>query len=164
MTGPCCVLGATAPPADDCSPDAITGEGEVSDGSTSSDEDVREEQGGTSPSGDEEELAVAKIISHRDTRGDLNDPVNWYYTVCYAGLEELGEEAHEELPEEEALRRCRKLVRDYQREVRAASASAGTLKYLEAHAHEGITYSTCRVVLVVEKSLAPREKIRHGVG
>ena len=103
----------------------------MSDGSTSSDEDVREEQGGTLPSEDEEELAVAKIISHRDTRGDLNDPVNWYYTVCYAGLEELGEEAHEELPEEEALRRCRKLVRDYQREVRAASTQFGSL----GHAH-----------------------------
>ena len=76
----------------------------MSDGSTSSDEDVREEQGGISPSEDEEELAVAKIISHRDTRGDLNDPVNWYYTVCYAGLEELGEEAYEELPEDTTAR------------------------------------------------------------
>eukprot|EP01047_Picozoa_sp_COSAG01_P008781 COSAG01_NODE_351_length_18449_cov_34.646886_8_plen_172_part_00 len=56
----------------------------------------------------------------------MGDPVDLYYTVRYEGLEVLGEEVHEELPEDEALRRCRKLVRDYRREVGRAAAAAAS--------------------------------------
>jgi hypothetical protein len=119
------VFGATAPTANGAPPDVVAGDGAASDGVASFD-DSEEERGGTSPSEDDEEQPIAEIVSHRDTRGDLGDPVNWYYTVRYAGLEVLGEEVHEELPEDEALRRCRKLVRDYRREVGRAAAAAAS--------------------------------------
>jgi hypothetical protein len=120
VAGPCCVFGATAPPANDSPVDAAAGRGAASDGSSSPDERSEEEQGGT----DDEELLITEIVSHRDTRGEPNDPVLAYYTVRFAGLEDSDEEMEEELPEEELLRRAPKLYRDYRREVRRAAAAA----------------------------------------
>ena len=71
--GPCCVFRATAPPANDAPPDVVAGEGAASDG-VASDEVLDEERGVTSSSAHDEELPIAKIISHRDTRGQPNDP------------------------------------------------------------------------------------------
>ena len=95
--GPCCVFRATAPPANDAPIDVVAGEGAASDG-VASDEVLDEERGVTSSSADDEELPIAKIISHRDTRGQPNDPVLAYYTVRFEGLENP-EEAEDELPE-----------------------------------------------------------------
>ena len=55
----------------------------ASDG-VASDADFDEEQDVTSSSADDEELPIAKIISHRDTRGQPDDPVLAYYTVRFA--------------------------------------------------------------------------------
>ena len=120
VAGPCCVFGATAPPANDSPVDAAAGRGAASGGSSSSDERSEEEQGGT----DDEELPIAKIVSHRDTRGEPDDLNLAYYTVRFAGLEDFDEEMEGELPEEELLRRAPKLLRDYNREVRRAAAAA----------------------------------------
>eukprot|EP01047_Picozoa_sp_COSAG01_P027101 COSAG01_NODE_1775_length_9260_cov_58.468784_2_plen_143_part_00 len=100
VAGPCCVFGATAPPANDSPVDAAAGRGAASGGSSSSDERSEEEQGGT----DDEELPIAKIVSHRDTRGEPDDLNLAYYTVRFAGLEDFDEEMEGELPEEELLR------------------------------------------------------------
>eukprot|EP01047_Picozoa_sp_COSAG01_P034581 COSAG01_NODE_2604_length_7393_cov_11.578146_8_plen_79_part_00 len=70
--GPCCVFRATAPPANDAPPDEVAGEGAASDG-VASDADFDEERGGTSSSVDDEELPIAKIISHCDTWGQPDD-------------------------------------------------------------------------------------------
>ena len=78
---PCCVFGATAT---DAPPDVVVGDGAAPDGVASSDD--FEEQGGTSSSGDDEELKITEIVSHRDTRGQPNDPVLAYYTVRFEGL------------------------------------------------------------------------------
>ena len=81
--GPCCVFGATA---NDGPPDVVVGDGAAPDGVASSDDD--------------EELLITEIVSHRDTRGQPNDPVLAYYTVRFAGLEEFDEEMEDELPDE----------------------------------------------------------------
>ena len=120
VAGPCCVFGATAT---DAPPDVVAGEGAASDG-VASDEVLDEERSVTSSSADDEELPIAKIISHRDTRGQPNDPVLAYYTVRFAGLEDFDEEFQDELPEEELLRRAPKLLRSYRRD--AADAAAKT--------------------------------------
>jgi hypothetical protein len=120
--GPCCVFRATAPPANDAPPDAVAGEGAASD-AVASDADFDEEQDVTSSSANDEELPIAKIISHRDTRGQPDDLNLAYYTVRFAGLEEL-EEAEDELPEEELLRRAPKLLRSYRRDAADAAGKA----------------------------------------
>ena len=68
--------------------------------SSSSDEDVAADLGGTSSPEEGEELPIAKIIAHRDTKGQPDDPNLAYYTVRFAGLDDLGEEGEDELPEE----------------------------------------------------------------
>ena len=85
---------ATAPPANDGPPDVVAREGAASN-DVACDEVLDEEL-------DEEEeldkeLPIAKIISHRDTRGQPNDPVLAYYTVRFEGLEERAE-AFAQLP------------------------------------------------------------------
>ena len=70
VAGPCCVFGATA---NDGPPDVVVGDGAAPDGVASSD-DSEEERGGTSSSEDDEELLITEIVSHRDTRGQPNDP------------------------------------------------------------------------------------------
>ena len=120
VAGPCCVFGATAT---DAPPDVVVGEGAASDGVASFDH-FEEELGGTSSSEDDEELKITEIVSHRDTRGQPNDPVLAYYTVRFARLEGFDEETEDELPEEELLRRAPKLLRDYRREVSRAAAAA----------------------------------------
>ena len=118
--GPCCVFRATAPPANDGPPDVVAREGAASN-DVACDEVLDEEL-------DEEEeldkeLPIAKIISHRDTRGQPNDPVLAYYTVRFEGLEDP-EEAEDELPEEELLRRAPKLLRSYRRDAADAADAA----------------------------------------
>ena len=54
VAGPCCVLGAAAPLANDSPVDAAAGQGAASDDLSSPDERSEEEQGGT----DDEELAA----------------------------------------------------------------------------------------------------------
>eukprot|EP01047_Picozoa_sp_COSAG01_P063107 COSAG01_NODE_8126_length_2911_cov_52.880156_6_plen_127_part_00 len=70
-----------------------------------------------------EELTIVKIVGHRDTKGQPDDPVLDYYTVRFAELKEAGADAEMELPESELLRRCPKLL--HRREVgRAAGCAA----------------------------------------
>ena len=112
MIGPCCVLGASAPPVSDSPPDAAAQRGAASRSLSSSDEGFGDGRGGSS-SDDMEELTIVKIVGHRDTKGQPEDPVLDYYTVRFAELKEAGADAEMELPESELLRRCPKLLRAY---------------------------------------------------
>jgi hypothetical protein len=125
MIGPCCVLRVSAPPVSDSPPDAAAQRGAASDSPSSSNEGFGEGRGGSS-SDDNEELEIVRIVGHRDTKGQPEDPVLNYCTVRFAELEaqDLGSEGEMELPESELLRRCPKLLREYRRGVRAAAASA----------------------------------------
>jgi hypothetical protein len=59
---------------------------------------------------------IERIVSHRDTRLDLDDEHNWYYEVKFRGWSEV---VNEELNERDALYFGNKLVRDYQRKLRS---------------------------------------------
>jgi hypothetical protein len=117
------VLGASAPPVSDSPPDAAAQRGAASHSLSSSDEGFGDGRGGSS-SDDMEELTIVKIVGHRDTKGQPDDPVLDYYTVRFAELKEAGADAEMELPESELLRRCPKLLRAYGREVGRAAAAA----------------------------------------
>ena len=112
---------ATAPPANDGPPDVVAREGAASDGVAR--DEVLDEEGFDEEEELNKELPIAKIISHRDTRGQPNDPVMAYYTVRFEGLEDP-EEAEDELPEEELLRRAPKLLRSYRRDAADAADAA----------------------------------------
>ena len=112
MIGPCCVLGASAPPVSDSPPDAAAQRGAASRSLSSSDEGFGDGRGGSS-SDDMEELTIVKIVGHRNTKGQPEDPVLDYYTVRFAELKEAGADAEMELPESELLRRCPKLLQAY---------------------------------------------------
>ena len=117
------MLGASAPPVSDSPPDAAAQRGAASRSLSSSDEGFGDGRGGSS-SDDMEELTIVKIVGHRDTKGQPEDPVLDYYTVRFAELKEAGADAEMELPESELLRRCPKLLRAYSREVGRAVVAA----------------------------------------
>ena len=73
MIGPCCVLGASAPLVSDSPPDAAAQRSAASDSPSSS-------NAGGSSSDDNEELEIVKIVGHRDTKGEPEDP-NLNYIV-----------------------------------------------------------------------------------
>ena len=117
------MLRATSPLASDSPPDAAAQRGAASRSLSSSDEGFGDGRGGSS-SDDNEELEIVRIVGHRDTKGQPNDPVLDYYTVRFAELKEAGADAEMELPESELLRRCPKLLRQYRRGVGAAAGAA----------------------------------------
>ena len=71
-----------------------------------------------------------KIVGHRDTKGEPEDPNLNYCTVRFAELEAqgVGSEGEMELPESELLRRCPKLLRQYRRGVGAAADAAACVE------------------------------------
>ena len=83
------MLGASAPPVSDSPPDAAAQRGAASHSLSSSDEGFGDGRGGSS-SDDMEELTIVKIVGHRDTKGQPEDPVLDYYTVRFAELKEAG--------------------------------------------------------------------------
>ena len=116
------MLRASAPPVSDSPPDAAAQRGAASHSLSSSNE-------GTSSSDDDEQLEIVKIVGHRDTKGQPQDPNLNYLTVRFAELEAqgLGSEGEMELPESELLRRCPKLLREYRRGVGAAARAAAAM-------------------------------------
>ena len=113
------MLGASAPLVSDSPPDAAAQRSAASDSPSSS-------NAGGSSSDDNEELEIVKIVGHRDTKGEPEDPNLNYCTVRFAELEAqgVGSEGEMELPESELLRRCPKLLREYRRGVGAAAGAA----------------------------------------
>ena len=117
------MLGASAPPVSDSPPDAAAQRGAASHSLSSSDEGFGDGRGGSS-SDDMEELTIVKIVGHRDTKGQPEDPVLDYYTVRFAELKEAGADAEMELPESELLRRCPKLLQAWRPAMRRPPASS----------------------------------------
>ena len=98
------------PMLEDASPTpAAVESGATSDGGPSGDGGVGDQSSSDSPASEEERPPIAAIVAHRDTKGQPWDPVPTYYTVQYAGLDGLGEDGEEELPEDEVLLRAPKM-------------------------------------------------------
>jgi hypothetical protein len=115
------------PMLEDASPTpAAVESGATSDGGPSGDGGVGDQSSSDSPASEEERPPIAAIVAHRDTKGQPDDPVLVYYTVQYAGLDELGAEGEEELPEDEVLRRAPKILREYRRGVAGAASTAAS--------------------------------------
>ena len=99
---------------EDASPTPTAAEHDaVSNGEPSDDGGAGDDSSSNSSSLEDGELPIAAIVAHRDTKGQPDDPVLAYYTVRYEGLEEVGEDGEEELPEDEVLRRAPKVLREY---------------------------------------------------
>ena len=76
------MLRASAPPVSDSPPDAAAQRGAASRSLSSSDEGFGDGRGGSS-SDDMEELTIVKIVGHRDTKGQSEDPnLNWRCVRC----------------------------------------------------------------------------------
>jgi hypothetical protein len=115
------------PMLEDASPTPAAESGATSDGGPSGDGGVGDQSSSDSSASEEERPPIAAIVAHRDTKGQPWDPVTTYYTVQYAGLDELGEDGEEEeLPEDEVLLRAGKILREYRRGVAGAASTAAS--------------------------------------
>ena len=96
-------------------------------------------------------LPISKIVSHRDTSKELDQPVNFFYTVQFKGFTSA---INEEITEDEALRRCNRLERDYRRALKAECKAAAKI---EAAANLQVMAGMKAAAKIQAKSEAMRE-------
>eukprot|EP01049_Picozoa_sp_SAG25_P000365 SAG25_NODE_12_length_28061_cov_181.931795_13_plen_228_part_00 len=128
------------PPQQPMLEDASPTPAAVESGATSGTGDggVGDQSSSDSSASEEERPPIAAIVAHRDTKGQPWDPVTTYYTVQYAGLDELGEDGEEEeLPEDEVLLRAGKILREYRRGVAGAASTAASAAAEAASSAQG---------------------------